>query len=263
MSSWVEYDRIAEFSTTTGSGDLVLSGAINPGYWQFGDMCGNGDAFYYLIEELDGDGVPTANWESGIGHWNSGANSITRDHVYNGAAITFAAGTRRISMSATGPRLAFKGSRVRLNAALTSVNFAGASYHTIAFDTQDYGTPVTSAFWTIGSPTKLILPSIFPQAWMRLRAQIGLEQLTTGSVVEVAFNRNSSFFATSVGGGYAAMASPGAAGDPLSIQVQTSTFLTNGSDEFEVIVRTGADSSCNVLAGSWFEMEVVAPRFSF
>lgn len=76
-------DRTAETSTSTGTGDLVLDGAI-PGYRTFSTFFGSdGDTFPYVIEEVDGSGVPNGAWEIGIGTYIVGTNSISRLHMWD------------------------------------------------------------------------------------------------------------------------------------------------------------------------------------
>lgn len=69
------YDRIKETSTTTGTGDLILAGAVSQ-FQTFASRYSNGDNFYYCIADQVG-----TSWETGVGTFNSGANSISRTAV--------------------------------------------------------------------------------------------------------------------------------------------------------------------------------------
>ena len=51
-------DRVFETSTTTGTADLSLAGAIT-GYRAFSSVCSNSDTFYYSLWEVDGSGTPS------------------------------------------------------------------------------------------------------------------------------------------------------------------------------------------------------------
>jgi hypothetical protein len=97
-------DRIAETSTTTGTGVLTLAGAIT-GFRTFASVCATSDTCYYMIEAIDADGIPTGEWETGLGTY-SGTNALTRTSVSRSsnanAAVNFSAGTKRVTISIIG-----------------------------------------------------------------------------------------------------------------------------------------------------------------
>jgi len=92
------FDRIHETSTSTGTGDFTLSGAVT-GFKTFGSRYSTGDTFYYAIHEVDGVGVPSGAWEVGLGTY-SAANTLTRTTVIassnSDAAVSFSAGNKRV-----------------------------------------------------------------------------------------------------------------------------------------------------------------------
>jgi hypothetical protein len=94
-------DRVLETSTTTGPGSYTLAGTIN-GYRTAGSVCANGDTFTYYAEDVDINGRPLGGWETGLGTWSTG-NILARTTVYAssnaGAAVSWAAGIRRIALS--------------------------------------------------------------------------------------------------------------------------------------------------------------------
>lgn len=96
-------DRVAETSTTTGTGALTLDGAI-VGFKAFSAVCSVGDTCYYLVEAVDADGAPTGEWETGLGTY-SGASELTRTTVHNSSnsdsAVTLSAGDKRVVMIAS------------------------------------------------------------------------------------------------------------------------------------------------------------------
>lgn len=97
--------RVLETSTTTGTGALTLAGAIT-GFRAFSSvMTSPSDTCPYYIEAVDGDGVPTGDWECGLGTY-SGANTLTRTTVVrssnSGSAVSFAAGTKRVGITLLG-----------------------------------------------------------------------------------------------------------------------------------------------------------------
>jgi hypothetical protein len=90
-------DRVLETSTTTGTGDLTLAGAIT-GYQTFNTAVGTLVRFDYAIVGVDGSGVPTGEWEVGYGHL-SASTTLVRQQPISGSAstpVSFTAGTKRV-----------------------------------------------------------------------------------------------------------------------------------------------------------------------
>lgn len=91
-------DRVAETTTTTGTGALALGGAIS-GFQRFSAVCSTNDTVVYAIEAVDGSGVPTGDWEVGIGTY-SGVNTLTRTTIIkssnSNSVVTLAAGTKNV-----------------------------------------------------------------------------------------------------------------------------------------------------------------------
>lgn len=85
-------DRVKDTSTTTGTGNVTLSGTAPTGFRNFNDAFGVGPSFYYAI-------VGGAEWEIGVGHL-SGATTLVRDQVLRSsnahAAVNFSAGTKDV-----------------------------------------------------------------------------------------------------------------------------------------------------------------------
>jgi hypothetical protein len=96
-------DRVMETSTTTGTGDFTLAGAV-AGFRTFASVCAVGDILYYVIEAVDTNGTPTGDWETGSGTY-SASNTLTRTTVdkssNSNAAVSFAAGTKRVALTVT------------------------------------------------------------------------------------------------------------------------------------------------------------------
>jgi len=84
-------DRIKETTTTTGTGDITLSGSP-VGFRAFSSALTIDDTFYYCI---DGG----SEWEIGLGTYQSNGN-IDRTTIYTssnaGSAVNFSAGTKSI-----------------------------------------------------------------------------------------------------------------------------------------------------------------------
>lgn len=88
-------DRVKETSTTTGTGDMTLLGAVT-GYQSFsGSGLTNGQQTHYFIENPG-----TSEWEVGLATFNSAVPSITRSSVLASsnanAAVNFSAGTKNV-----------------------------------------------------------------------------------------------------------------------------------------------------------------------
>lgn len=101
-------DRVLESSTTTGTGAFTLTAAYT-GYRRFSAVCSVADTLPYCIEAIDGNGNPSGDWETGLGTYSS-ANTLTRTtpaaSSNAGAAVNFAAGSKRVSLDVTSSYLA-------------------------------------------------------------------------------------------------------------------------------------------------------------
>lgn len=97
-------DRVYETTTSTGTGDIALAGAV-AGFRRFGDVMSIGDVCAYAIEAVDSHGLPTGAWETGLGTY-SAANTLTRTTVSrssnSNAAVSFAAGDKRVAITPIG-----------------------------------------------------------------------------------------------------------------------------------------------------------------
>jgi hypothetical protein len=95
--AFVVADRVAEITVTTGTGAVTMAGA-SAGYQTWLAGIGNGNSSYYTI-------ASDTQWEVGIGTYNSGTNTLTRDSVISssnaGALVNFSAGTKNVMC--TGP----------------------------------------------------------------------------------------------------------------------------------------------------------------
>ena len=89
--------RVKDTTTSTGTGNLTLSGTPPAGFLSFNGEFGTNTRFLYIID--DGAG----NWESGVGYL-SASTTLVRDTPFEGSAsvpISFGAGTKTVFCDAT------------------------------------------------------------------------------------------------------------------------------------------------------------------
>tara|TARA_B100001123_G_scaffold9901_1_gene12127 strand:+ start:2877 stop:7730 length:4854 start_codon:yes stop_codon:yes gene_type:complete len=124
-------DRVKETSATTGTGSVTLTGAYG-GYQTFLAAIGDGNSTYYAIEN-------DVRWEVGIGTYDSGTNSLSRDTV--------------ISSSNSGSKITLSGLSVVFCTHPASKSFivnpdgyaSGVSSSYVGIQFPDGSTQVTSA----------------------------------------------------------------------------------------------------------------------
>lgn len=95
--AFVISDRIKETSTTTGTGTLTLAGAVT-GFTTFAAV-GNGNTCTYAIIAVDANGVPTGEWETGIGTYTSSGTTLSRGVIKSSNSnnlVNFSAGTKHV-----------------------------------------------------------------------------------------------------------------------------------------------------------------------
>lgn len=90
-------DRVKETSTSSGTGDFTLAGAVT-GYQTFNAAIGQNNNFYYCIEAVNASGTPTGDWEVGQGYL-SAATTLVRAYVEYSSnsnnAVDFASATTK------------------------------------------------------------------------------------------------------------------------------------------------------------------------
>ena len=94
--AFVIADRVRETSTTTGTGNFTLAGAVT-GYQTFDAVLDTSDTTYYTIADQSG-----ANFEVGIGTFTAPA-TLARTTILSssngGSVVTFGAGTKDVFIS--------------------------------------------------------------------------------------------------------------------------------------------------------------------
>lgn len=95
--AFVISDRIKMTTTTTGTGTITLGSAVT-GFSDFSPI-GNANTTGYAIIAVDANGVPTGEWETGIGTYTSSGTTLSRGVIKSSnsnALVNFAAGTKHV-----------------------------------------------------------------------------------------------------------------------------------------------------------------------
>ena len=106
------FDRVKETTTTTGTGDITLAGAVAQ-YVAFSSVYSVGDdqVPYAIV------GQTGTEWEVGLGTY-SASNTLRRDKVYtssnSNAAVNFSAGTKDVWVNAAADVIDVTGKKVAL-----------------------------------------------------------------------------------------------------------------------------------------------------
>lgn len=92
--------RVKETTTSTGTGTINLAGAVT-GFQTFVSGIGDGNTCMYVIEAVDGNGVPSGDWEVGYGTVaDASPDTLSRTTILEssnaGSAVNFAAGTKNV-----------------------------------------------------------------------------------------------------------------------------------------------------------------------
>ena len=100
--AFVTADRVKDTSTTTGTGNISVSGSAPFGYRTFSTVLSVADTFYYAIQ-----GQSTAEWEIGVGTYAS-TNQFARTTVLassaGGSAVSFSSGTKNVFITLAATR---------------------------------------------------------------------------------------------------------------------------------------------------------------
>lgn len=94
-------DRVKDTTTTTGTGDITLSGTAPTAFQSFANAFALNDVFLYaIVDNTNGQ------WETGTGHL-SASTTLVRDEAFDSSAgkgvkATFVAGTKDVFCTAAG-----------------------------------------------------------------------------------------------------------------------------------------------------------------
>ena len=113
-------DRVKETTTTTGTSDFTLGGAVT-GFVSFSSGIGNSNTTEYCAES-------GSEWEVGIGTVSSG--TLTRDTIIassnSGAKVVFSAGTKNVFCTASAGRIPDLRNDNAFNGDIEALSFTGA-----------------------------------------------------------------------------------------------------------------------------------------
>lgn len=250
------YDRVCETSTTTGTGNLTLAGALT-GYQTFNNGgAAAGNDFHYLIEAVDANGVATGQWEIGVGKCPT-TTTLQRVLVLRsstGSLVSFSAGTKRVHVIVSAYQLRWRGAVAYLGTDLTAQNFTTStaiSWSGTNPDTDsNFGTG--NGLWAGGQPTRLTMPATaYDNTTVKLCAQVSLSLATVGEWCELKFKLNGS---TVVGRQTFYISTTTPAFQLCSYQPLSVAF----NDYFQLFVQIQTDTSVSVLsADTYFTLEMV------
>jgi hypothetical protein len=95
-------DRIRETTTTSGTGDIYLGGAV-AGFNTFSSVLVNGDTTFYSMIATSGGA-----WEVGVGTYSLSTNSLVRTTILSssnaGTIVSFSSGTKNIFITQPASR---------------------------------------------------------------------------------------------------------------------------------------------------------------
>lgn len=251
------FDRVCETSTTTGTGDFTLTGAI-AGYRTFTSVLSAFAYFYYLIEAVDGNGVANGQWEIGVGLLST-STTIQRVLVLDsstGSAITFAVGTKRVHLTAPAYQLQCLAFRAIRSSNLTAQNFTTATaigWNSSDFDTTtpNGGPGITPFHDNVTNNSRITIPVGFERATCRFHGQVALQNITASEWVELKFRVDGG--ATIIGRRTAASPST-----TPTYQLESPLIELSDTQYVEMMIQVQTDTSIDVLAAnSYFEIEVL------
>lgn len=243
-------DCVVETSTTTGTGDFTLGGAL-VGFKAFSSVCAVGDKCYYLIEAINASGNRTGEWESGYGTY-SAANTLTRTTTQKSsnanAAVSFSAGTKRVMVALTSGAVAYRGCLAYKAADLTAQNFTAATAVTWGSESYD-----THAFHDVATNTERMTIPAGVCTRVRLSASLTLANLLASNWVQLTIYKNNVAAWTGAG-----VMTSDAGATTVTCNVQSAVITVVAADYFDLRVQVQSDTSVDITAAtSWFQIEVI------
>lgn len=131
--------RVAETTTTTGTGSITLAGAVT-GYSSFASELTNGDTATIVIEAIDAAGAPTGEWEVCDTAFTS-PSTLSRGTLRDsstGSRINFSAGSKRVFAISPDPVMSNTAGITGADRVANIVSLTQAEYDALA--TKDAAT---------------------------------------------------------------------------------------------------------------------------
>jgi len=154
--AFITADRVKDTSTTTGTGNITVSGSAPFGYRTFSTVLSVSDTFYYAIQ-----GQSTSEWEIGVGTYAS-TNQFVRTTVLassaSGSAVSFSSGTKNVFITLAATRtlqLDSTGNPV-FTGVLAIANGGTNSTATPTAGTVPYGTGTAIAYSAAGTAGQVL-----------------------------------------------------------------------------------------------------------
>ena len=154
--AFITADRVKDTSTTTGTGNITVSGSAPFGYRTFSTVLSVSDTFYYAIQ-----GQSTAEWEIGVGTYAS-TNQFARTTVLassaSNSAVSFSSGTKNvfITLAATRTLQLDSAGNPSFTGVLAIANGGTNTSATPTAGTIPYGTGTTLAYSAAGTAGQVL-----------------------------------------------------------------------------------------------------------
>lgn len=245
-------DRVVESSTTTGTGSIALAGAVT-GFRTFDSAIVDFDSVYYLIEAVDVDGIPSGDWEVGVGTFSS-PSTLSRSSVIassnSNAAVSFAAGTKRVHLTAPARQIGYAGCVATRSAALTGQDYtvgtvlAFDSEGTGGFDTDSFHDPVTNNSRITVDGTK------YADCLLELEAQVTFANNTASNWILLEIRDD-------LGDIIGRVTSACALTNP-TLQVKARPYRMGTTTRYFTVLINTQDNSVDITAATtWFKLKVL------
>ena len=107
-------DRVKQITTSTGTGDIVVSSSVS-GFDTFSNVLSNGDTTYIAIID-----AANGTWETSLATWTSSTSTLARTTILassnSGNAVNFASGNKDVFITEPASKSLLEGSSAISNA---------------------------------------------------------------------------------------------------------------------------------------------------